>query len=315
MSSMLSRTASNLYWIGRYMERAEFTTRLVEATLRLSSLTTSAAAVRSALESALIVAGAANAFRSTGENLTAFSVSRYLMLAADNPNSVRSCLASARDNARAARNAITGETWEAINRAWLDIAGRTSPGGSHTKMSLVDAVTASNRGFEGALSRMLRRESYWFIRLGSVIERGDNTARLLDVKYYLLLPEGERVGGILDRDQWTTILQTVSARNAYRLLYREGLKPWLVADLLIFRRELPRSIGCSCVETLELLAELGGSTGRQGVADRLARQREAQLARRNIEDVFRSGLHEFLQLYISDNAALNQAIAQQFRFD
>jgi uncharacterized alpha-E superfamily protein len=311
---MLSRTASNLYWIGRYMERAEFTTRLVEATMRLRSMTADDEAERSALESALMVAGVATAFDSTGEKLTPLSVSRYLMLAEENASSVRSCLAAARDNARAARNAITGEVWEAINRAWLDIRSRITPGRSSTKMDLIDAVTASSRGFEGALSRMLRREAFFFIRLGAAVERGDNTARLLDVKYYLLLPEGERIGGVLDRDQWTTILQTVSARNAYRAIYREGLKPWLVADLLIFRRELPRSIACSCAETVELLGELGRSTGRQGAADRLVRQREAALAAGSIDEVFHSGLHEFLQRFISDNAALHVAITQQFRF-
>ena len=310
---MLSRTAANLYWIGRYMERAEFTTRLAEATLRLSSLSMGRGAERAAWESALAVASASDAFAQAKENLTSFNVNRYLMLA-ENPNSVRSCLGAARENARAARNAITREVWEAINRSWLDIRGRTSPGGAQATMNLIDTVKADSRGFEGALSRMLRRESFWFMRLGSVIERGDNTARLLDVKYYLLLPEGEQVGGTLDRDQWTAILQTVSARNAYRLLYRESLKPWLVADLLIFRRELPRSLAACCSETVELLTDLGGRSGRQGEADRLARLRDAKLAGSDIDRTFRVGLHEFLRAFIRDNAVVAQAVAQQFRF-
>jgi uncharacterized alpha-E superfamily protein len=311
---MLSRTAANLYWIGRYMERAEFTTRLAEATLRLSSLSMGRGAEQAAWESALAVVGGSEAFSGSKESLTPFNVNRYLMLAEENPNSVRSCLGAARENARAARNAITREAWEAINRAWLDIRSRSSPGGAQATMNLIDTVKADSRGFEGALSRMLRRESFWFMRLGSVIERGDNTARLLDVKYYLLLPEGEQVGGTLDRDQWTAILQTVSARNAYRLLYREALKPWLVADLLIFRRELPRSLAACCAETLELLTDLGGRSGRQGEADRLARLRDSQLANSDIDRTFRSGLHEFLRAFIHDNAVLAQAIAQQFRF-
>lgn len=311
---MLSRTAANLYWIGRYMERAEFTTRLAEATLRLSSLSMARGAEQAAWESALAVASASDAFAQAKENLTPFNVNRYLMLAEENPNSVRSCLGAARENARAARNAITREVWEAINRSWLDIRSRTSPGGAQATMNLIDTVKADSRGFEGALSRMLRRESFWFMRLGSVIERGDNTARLLDVKYYLLLPEGEQVGGTLDRDQWTAILQTVSARNAYRLLYRESLKPWLVADLLIFRRELPRSLAACCSETVELLSDLGGRSGRQGEADRLARLRDAQLAGSDIDRTFRFGLHEFLRTFIRDNAVIAQAIAQQFRF-
>jgi uncharacterized alpha-E superfamily protein len=311
---MLSRTAANLYWIGRTMERAEFTTRLAEATLRLSSLSTSADAERAAWESALEVVGERESFAATGENFSPFNVGRWLLLSDDNPNSVRSCLAVARDNARAARNALTREAWEAINRAWLDLRGRTSPGGAQAAMSLIDTVKADTRGFEGALARMLRREAYWFLRLGSVVERGDNSARLVDVKYYLLLPAGEQVGGVLDRDQWSTLLQTVSARNAYRLLYRDAPKPWFVADLLIFRQEMPRSLAASCAETVQLLTELGARSGRQGEADRLARLRQSQLADTDIDRVFRSGLHEFLRAYIADNAAIDWAIAQQFRF-
>jgi uncharacterized alpha-E superfamily protein len=310
---MLSRTASNLYWIGRYMERAEFTTRLIEATIRLSSLSGDAQAAQ-AWRSALAVMGEAKGFEGFGENFSPFNVSRYLTLAEENPNSVRSCLSAARNNGRAARNALTREAWEAINRAWLSVRGRTSPGGAQATLNLVEAIKAETRGFEGAVARMLRKDAYWFLRLGSVIERGDNTARLLDVKYYLLLPQGEEVGGALDRDQWTTILHTVSARTAYRHIYQDTLKPWLIADLLIFRRELPRSLVASAAETVELLGELGDRTGRQGEADRMARQRERKLLDTNIQTVFRKGLHQFLNAFINDNAALGQGIAAQFRF-
>jgi uncharacterized alpha-E superfamily protein len=311
---MLSRTAANLYWIGRLMERAEFTTRLVEATIRLASLAANTRGDLSAWTSALTVVGEDRAFNGAGENPTPFNVSRHLTLAEENPNSVRSCLYGARENARAARNALTREAWEAINRAWLDIRDRSSPGGTQATLNLVETLKADTRGFEGALQRMLRREGYWFMRLGSVIERADNTARLLDVKYYLLLPEGEQIGGTLDRDQWTTILQTVSARLAYRLLYRDALKPWLVADLLIFRRELPRSLAGSAAETVDLLSELGDRTGRQGEADRLARARLREFEEGNIDQLFQAGLHESLRRFIAENAAIDAAIAHQFRF-
>lgn len=310
---MLSRTASNLYWIGRYMERAEFTTALVEATIRLDSL-----GLRSQSEqtwrSALAVVGAMPGFETTRESFGAFAARRYLTLGEDNPSSVRCCLAAARDNARAARNALSREAWEAINRAWLAIRGRASPGGTQATLAMVDTLRAEARGFEGALVRMLRTEAYWFVRLGSMIERADNTARLLDVKYYLLLPEGEPVGGTLDRDQWNTILHIVSARLAYRLLYPAGLKPWLVADLLIFRRELPRSLHFAAAETVELLAEFGARTGRQGEADRLARQRLDAIAGDAIDTLFQRGLHEWLATFVRENADLGRAIAQQFRF-
>jgi uncharacterized alpha-E superfamily protein len=306
---MLSRTASSLYWIGRYMERAEFTTRLVEATIRLAALG-GHDHVEKAWASALSVVRAPPL--DTGKE--GYGARRYLALSPDNQSSIRSCIVAARDNAKAARTALTREGWEAINRVWLMIQGRTTPGGVQTTLNLVEELKAELRGFEGALARMLRNDGYWFMRLGSMIERGDATARLLDVKYYLLLPEGQEVGGALDRDQWQTILQIVSAKTAYRHLYREELKPWLVADMLIFRRELPRSLAWTAEETVELLAEFGAQSGRQGPADRLARQRLSQLQALNVETVFQRGLHEWLHAYIRDNNAIGQSIAAQFRF-
>src|SRR5688500_9947587 len=136
---MLSRTASNLYWIGRYMERAEFTTRLIEATIRLSSPSGDAQAAQ-AWRSALAVVGEMAAFRLSGDSFTPFNISRYLTLAEENPNSVRSCLGLARDNARAARTALTREAWEAINRAWLSVRGRSSPGGTQASLNMVEGI-------------------------------------------------------------------------------------------------------------------------------------------------------------------------------
>ena len=306
---MLSRTASSLYWIGRYMERAEFTTRLVEATIRLAALG-GHAHVAQAWASALSVVGGPALDASREGSMPR----RYLTLSEDNPSAIRSCIVNARDNARAARTALTREVWEAINRAWLMIHSRTSPGGVQATLNMVEELKADLRGFEGAMARMMRNDGYWFIRLGSMIERGDATARLLDVKYFLLLPEGQKVGGKLDRDQWTTILQIVSAKTAYRHLYREALKPWLVADMLIFRRELPRSLAWTAEETVELLGEFGARSGRQGPADRLARQRLAKLQALDIDTVFKRGLHQWLQAYVRDNNAIGNAIADQFRF-
>ena len=313
MPEMLSRTASHLYWIGRYMERAEFACRLVEATIRLSALGDQAESDQ-AWTSALKVVGADSAFADGSEGLTAFNARRYLTLSDDNPSSVRTSLAAARENARAARTALTVEVWQAINRAWLIIRDRTSPGGAQATLNLLDDLKAEIRGFEGAICRMLRSEGCWFMQLGSVIERGDNTARLLDVKYYLLLPPGQPVGGMLDRDQWTTILHIVSARTAYRHIYRGPLQPWLVAEFLIFRREMPRSLAASAEETVDLLSAFAGRSGRQGKADRLARQRLAKMQDLDISTVFQGGLHEWLHGYIRDNAGLDKAIAQQFLF-
>lgn len=310
---MLSRTALNLYWIGRYVERAEFTARLIEATIRLDALSPRPAGL-AAWSSTLSVAAADIGFSQTGDATTAQNIARYLTLESANPSSIRACLDAARSNARAVRTALSREAWEAINRAWMLVRGRTSPGGTQSLLHLTDQVKAEARGFEGALHRMLHNEASWFIRLGAALERADNSARLLDVKYHLLLPEGAEVGGAIDRDQWTTILHTVSAVTAYRWLYREGLKPWLVAELLILRGELPRSLTASLDEIVALLTSLSRRSGKQGEADRIARQRLTSLRQTNIDRLFQGGLHEFLQTFLVENSRLDQAVAQQFRF-
>ncbi len=310
---MLSRTASSLYWIGRYVERAEFTARLVEATVRLDALS-SRPAGEAAWASALSVSDSDEAFAETGEALTPRAVARFLTLETAHSGSVVSCLDKARGNAKAVRTALTRDAWSTINRAWLLFNGRTSPGDTQATLALMDQAQAETRGFEGAVGRMMRNPSSWFIRLGATIERADNTARLLDVKYHILLPEGERVGGAVDRDQWTTILQTLAAVNAYRWLYREGLKARSVAELLVLRRELPRSLAASAEEVVMHLNALGKQTGFQGEADRLARLRHARLCETRIDTVIAEGLHEFIETFIDENAALDRAISKQFRF-
>jgi uncharacterized alpha-E superfamily protein len=310
---MLSRTAASLYWLGRYIERAEFTGRLIEATMRLDLLSARPAG-DGAWESALAVVVAEDGFWFTGEPVTPEAVTRHLALSSANSSSIRSCLDAARNNAKSVRTALTREAWESINRAWLSVRDCQASGGAKAALSMVERLKAEVRGFEGALHRMLRNEASFFVRLGAAIERADNTARLIEVKYHLLLPEGEKVGGPIDRDQWTTILHTVSAVTAYRWLYREGLKPGHVVDLLVLRTEMPRSIAASSDEVVQLLNSIARRTGRQGEADRLARVRQLMLGRSTVNGIIGSGLHEFLRGFIVENARLDQAISQQFRF-
>ncbi|MGJ3627450.1 alpha-E domain-containing protein [Sphingomonas sp. MMS24-JH45] len=271
---MLSRAAASLYWLGRYVERADFIARLVEATVRLDVL---AAAVPGGRGCLALGAGrhryARNLRGRRAPGSIREAVARFLLSDATNPGSIVRCLAMARDNARAARTALSREAWAAINAAWPGFDRRMSRLDFDATLAIVDAVKAETRGFfEGAIHRMLRNQTTQFIRLGQAVERTDDTARLLDVKYHILLPEGEMVGGTVDRDQWTTILQTVSAVTAYRWLYDDGLRPASVIDLLLSRPELPRSIAASTEETvtaLTLLARVerhargGGPDGAQ----------------------------------------------------
>ena len=310
---MLSRTAASLYWLGRYIERADFIARLIEATVRLDVMSARPAG-EAAWASALTVTDTEEAFAASGASLTQSQVVKFLTLDTSHPGSVVRCLDRARDNARAGRTALSRESWTAINRAWLVFENRASVGGTAQTLNLVEAVKHETRGFEGAMHRMLRNQSTWFIRLGQAIERADGTARLLDVKYHILLPEGERVGGVVDRDQWTTILQTVSAVTAYRWLYSDGLTPANVIDLLIARSELPRSLAASADETVEVLGLLAKRTGTHGEADRMARMRSARIAKTRSGEVIASGLHQYLQAFIAENDQLHAAIGRQFKF-
>jgi uncharacterized alpha-E superfamily protein len=159
---------------------------------------------------------------------------------------------------------------------------------------------------------MLRNDAYWFSRLGLYIERADNTARILDVKYHLLLPAHEHVGGPLDYYQWSGILRSVSALTAYHWVYRESLKPWLIADLLILNDQMPRSLA-SCYENLvQNLDRIAGAYGRQGPARRQARAIRTRLQNRRMDEIFGSGLHEFIAAFIVDNNNLGAEITQQY---
>ena len=311
---MLSRTASSLYWLGRYVERADFVARLVEATVRLDALSGRPAG-EAAWASALAVTDSEQAFAATGGELREEEVACFLTTDAQHPGSIVACLDRARDNAKAVRTALNRDAWTTINRAWMLFDRTGAECDVMATLNLVEAVKAEARGFEGAVNRMLRNQTTWFIRLGQAVERTDNTARLLDVKYHILLPEGERIGGVVDRDQWTTILHTVSAVTAYRWLYSEGLRPSNVVELLINRAEMPRSLAASAEETLQVLNLLAKRTGLHGEADRMARQCVSRLGRTRAGEVISSGLHEYLTDFIDRNAQLHVAIGRQFRFE
>ena len=310
---MLSRTASSLYWLGRYLERADFLARLLEATVRLDALT-SRPVGEVAWSSALKVSDAEEAFGATGHPLTQGCVVAFLAIDQSHPGSIVRCLDMARTNAKAVRTALTREAWTAINRAWLVFERPSATDSTAATLALVEAVKNETRGFEGAVVRMLRNQPTWFIRLGQAVERADATARLLDVKYQILLPRGEHVGGLVDRDQWTTILQTVSAVTAYRWLYSDGLRPADVIDLLIARAELPRSLAASAAETVEVLHLLAQHPCHEGEANALAHRRAARMATTRSEEVILLGLHEYLKDFVRENDALHAAIGRQFKF-
>ncbi|MGQ3675581.1 alpha-E domain-containing protein [Xanthobacter sp. TB0139] len=314
---MLSRTADNLFWLSRYVERADCLARILDVAQRLAHTPVGPGVSTNEWGSAVLSAGCADQFterygpldEATEENVVSF-----LAFAPDNPSSIRSCFEVARTNARSVRTALTSEMWDVINSAWIDL--RNFPNRALTREELsrfLAFVKETTLRYDGATFRsMLRNDAYWFARSGAQIERADNTARILDVKYHVLLPEQEHVGGPLDYFQWSSILRSVSALTAFHWVYRDSVKPWLVADLLILNRQMPRSLA-SCYESLTRnLDELAGEYGRQGPSQRRARAMLARLSNCEIEDIFQTGLHEFITEFISDNNKLGGAIAEQY---
>ena len=312
---MLSRTADNLYWLSRYVERAEFVARILDAAHRLASLPSAyGGGETNEWASALASAGDTAVFKPLYDGINADTVSNFLAFSPHNPSSIRSCIETARENARSVRTALTTEMWDTINGAWLELRYYEGRDLNREEFSrFLDWVKGISLTFDGSAYRtMLRNDAYWFTRLGTAIERADNTARILDVKYQILLPASEKVGGSLDYFQWTTILREVSAFNAYHWVYRESIKPLLVADLLILNRQMPRSF-TNCygvlVEHLDLIAD---AYGRRGASQRLAGNLLARLEGEDIDRVFASGLHEFVSAFIEENGRVGEAIIAQY---
>jgi uncharacterized alpha-E superfamily protein len=315
---MLSSTADNLYWLARYMERADFLARAIEASRRLAALPKAYGGADSEWESVLLSSGADDAFEATGKPVNEANVIEFLTFSRDNPGSIRNCIECARTNARAVRTALTVEMWEAINGAYLELKAMEARRGDYSGDDLgrfLEFVKQTSLTYDGGAYRtMLRNDAYWFSRVGLFVERADNTARLLDVKYHVLLPEKELVGGSLDYFQWAAILRAVSAHTAYHWVYRTSMKPWLVADLLILRPEMPRSL-ISCYESIvRNLDNLARAHGRQGASQRQARGTYGRLETLSMESVFQGGLHEFVQSFISENNKLGALISEQYLF-
>ncbi|MBM3523175.1 MAG: alpha-E domain-containing protein [Alphaproteobacteria bacterium] len=311
---MLSRTADNLFWLARYMERAEDVARLLDVGLRMASLSLESVADESEWHSTITAAGCEESFYAKHRVPSAQAVIDHLTRDPDNPSSILSCLRKARRNARTDRTGITTDMWEAVNAAWIEArALRDEDFALENIRHFLDWVKDKALRFSGAAGgTMLRNDAYWFVRLGMALERADNTARILDVKYHVLLPGHESIGGTRDYYQWTSILRSVSAQRAYHWVYRDRLKPWLVADLLILRPEMPRSLAACFSEVVRHLDKLAEAYGSRGECHRIAGQIHARLRYGKIEEIFQQGLHEVLTEIIDQNIVLGREITRQY---
>ncbi len=313
---MLSRVAGSLYWMSRYVERAENVARLLDAGRRMNTLPTSAEARAAEWASIVIAAGCSETFPERLETANARSVAQHLIFDPDNASSIRSCLRQARENARAVRQAITADVWDAANQAWLEMRAKSTAsliGGEFAQ--LLDWTKTQGHRFRGAVDDTLLRDAgYNFIRLGQYIERIDATARLLDVKYHVLLPPDEQVGGLIDEVQWLQILRAANSSRAYRHVYRKPVRPDLVVHFLVLNPLTPRSMK-SCAQML--VRHLDLLKTHTEFSDDCHVRAYAFLGRLEdltVDDVFAHGLHEWLTERIQENNLLANAIADAYGF-
>lgn len=298
---MLSRTADQLYWMARYVERAENIARILEVSYRMS-LMPEESRDNSIWGSAVQIGGDWTKFDEIYGTVNRQNVIRHLALDANNTSSIYSCIKSARENARALRGSITSEMFESLNATWIELSDIDEPKlAAKGYQNFVDWVKERSHLFRGVIDgTLLRDESLHFINLGGAIERADNTARLLDGKYHVLLPSADQVGGALDYYQWGAVLRAVSAFRAYHRIYRNVITPERVADLLILRADMPRSLHASFNRISETLDELCGT--RIYECRRQAGEIHARLHFARMSDIFESGLHEFLTDFLESQS-------------
>lgn len=311
---MLGKTASGLFWMFRYLERAESTARLLDAGFRIAL--TRAGSSRSEWESVLTTTGQLQGFRQRHGEATSTTVMEYLLSDRSNPASIISMVKAARDNARAVRIALTREVWEATNESWMTLDKLLS--GRIPEADLPDTLTTirqQNALVRGATNgTMLRNDGYNFLRLGTFVERADNTARILDVKYYLLLPSVAHIGSSIDNVQWETILRSVSAHRAYHWLYGTEISALKIAEFLILYKQMPRSLAFCCEQMNDNLRLLERTYGQETDAIRMGASMCNERLSRPIASIFDGGLHEFITDFLRANAALAQQFERDYRF-
>lgn len=312
---MLSRTADNLFWMARHIERAENIARVLDVAHRTSLLPLDIEGAEAYLWYApLNITGCAAGYEKKYGLARADAVTHYMALDADNPSSIYNCLKMARENARSVRGAITSEMWEIINATWLEL-NRLAEQLNETEYDkfsdFFDWVKGRSHLFRGVtLGTIIKDISLSFIKLGTFLERADNTARILDVKYHILLANQENVESAADYYQWGSVLKSVSAFEAYRKIYRDVISPKRVAELLILRDDMPRSLHACMNEVEAALIDINSSAGKE--ARRSAGELHAALHFGLIEDVFEEGLHEYLTHFLGQTYSLGKHIRDAY---
>jgi uncharacterized alpha-E superfamily protein len=309
---LLSRVASNLYWMSRYVERAENTARVLDVTWRMSLLVKEARLKDQEWFAPLNITGTLFPYSGRHNVVCAREVLHFLGLDPENPTSIYACWKQARENARSVRGSITSEMWEVLNATWLEMQSMDEEKMESRGISMFfDWVKERGHLFRGVtLGTMHRDDAYEFTRLGTFVERADSTARILDVKYHVLLPSVKDVGGAVDYYQWSAVLRSVTAFEAYRKVYRDVITPLRLAELLILRDDIPRSLRFCLMQVCETLDKVQNSQSEETV--RLAGQLLAGLECGRISDIFAGGLHEYLTEFLDSMHDISRQIQSSF---
>ncbi|MDB5849456.1 MAG: hypothetical protein JWP29_3208 [Rhodoferax sp.] len=313
---MLSRTADHLFWMSRYTERAENTARMLDINYQTALLPQSAAVAQVGLQGILSISELLHSYKEKHGDITSKAVMEFMVKDEDNPSSIISCLRAARENARAVRGTLTTEVWETQNQTWLEVNRMLKHGDFETDpaqfFEWVKFRSHLSRGV--TLGTMLQDEAFYFLRLGTFLERADNTARLVDVKFHAV--QSDFFGAATELDQeydfyhWGAIVRSVSGFEIYRKVYRDVIKPERVAELLILRSDMPRSL-LGCLN--EVLANLGMVSGNPASETlRRAGKLRADLQFARIDEILATGLHAFLTQFLDRVNELGAHISREF---
>ncbi|WP_444454955.1 alpha-E domain-containing protein [Rhodobacter capsulatus] len=307
---MLSRTAENLFWIARYIERAETMARLLEVGARIALMPSAGHGYRSEWESLLQASGTSVGFAEKYGDPVQRNIESYLFFDRDNPSSVASCIERARENARIVRTALTSQVWDALNGAFQEMRQLERKPRSEMELTeLTEWVMRQAALVRGAIdATLLRNDGYAFLNLGFALERADNTARLIDVKYYVLLPSVDFIGSGLDNYQWQTLLRALSAHRAFHWAYGGEITAAKIAHFLILNPQSPRSLVTAVTMAMENLDALARGYQKSGAAQMRARALVGEIAETRVEEIFDEGLHEFLTRFIRDVGELSDMV-------
>ncbi|WP_224815230.1 alpha-E domain-containing protein [Hasllibacter sp. MH4015] len=311
---MLGKTAGGLFWLFRYLERSENAARLVETGFRIGL--TRPAGADNEWQSVLQTAAVAQAYADRHGDVVEAKAIDFLLRDPDNTSSVLSSISAARQNARLTRTHLTREVWEALNDAYMALKEVLSrPVTPKQLPEVLASIRQHCAQVRGAMhGTMLRNDAFDFCRLGTFLERADNTARILDVKYYVLLPSVTQIGSSLDNVQWETILRSVAGQRSYRWLTQGEVTPKGIAEFLIFDRRMPRSLAFCVMKIASNLSYLETAYGARTPAHDHIDMMAAKLSHLTIEDVFEDGLHEFLTSVLGDLGTLGAQIDADYRF-